>query len=893
MDTTKYKQGLGKYKTYKGKWKGAPLRLSLADDMTDGALDLMEWLRFLRRAKQEKYQVAESFFDFMTEPQLISVADSALDAWFESMAAKVTENKERLKGQLMKREAAVREAQRTPQPSPRLSPSMMSGPNALSKGHQAMAKKMFNRIDANKSHSLDKEEILVLFPPRRGAQIQECLDTSKDNIIGVDEWNRYLRTYKRNAYTDAITSNPADEESALAEADSALDDLFHEMEEGLQSDDAKRLRSIIKQREIEMDEDKALAANPLGGMKVKPSPAARFAMAEKVRSAMGVTNTRYTPSKTLVYQPGAQREFTERGSDFYVSSHNWEQNSRKNIADAMAEDAESTMLTSKSSALRVDARKEAHKVYNDTTNMLIERAKDSSNANKKIEEALQGTDEYKRALEAARAAVADMFELDAEALEEVSFCKEQRATRPVGERVKDMVSLALKRRTEELDIESHEEMLALINDTQNQLHNVQMHLSAHLGSKTVAADIDMECAFIAPDVDPAERVEKSEEDGNVSGDANVWVAAKKIPNSNSGLFAAFTKYAKAFPLRGTDLPKFPTFAEIDRNNAYIDGTEFSRFINDYGYTQMLDTTQIAEIFQKYARGEDGQAGSLHFEEFKCVVKKIKEVHSTEKKAWGNKVPEPTPFVPARKTALTMEELVFEGTMKKMLPKRPHLHEKAYVPINQPLMWKKEVRDLIDSVKGQETEANRIVKKAKKFVEKRRFEDEMGRKNLLSALHKKQNATSDLLSKLNKEKQIAYQNYEKDLAEQEEVERRIAAVEDYLGVAVVRLQKRSQRPSSERGRDPAEWALDEEVRELRWELHELGNTHKKLAASINKLGKLILNLDNDCKDKELAMDLDQKCVEKIQARLLEVGNTPADEGAYDQDEDSEMAELGYN
>ena len=90
-------------------------------------------------------------------------------------------------------------------------------------------------------------------------------------------------------------------------------------------------------------------------------------------------------------------------------------------------------------------------------------------------------------------------------------------------------------------------------------------------------------------------------------------------------------------------------------------------------------------------------------------------------------------------------------------------------------------------------------------------------------------------------------------------------------------------------------MDEEVRELRWELHELGNTHKKLAKSIHKLGKLILKLDNDCKDKEMAMDLDQKCVEKVQARLLEVGNSPTMEAGVfaEDDEAAEMAELGYD
>ena len=47
--------------------------------MTDGALDLMEWLRFLRKVKFEKYTVAETFFDFMTEAQWIKVTRRRLD----------------------------------------------------------------------------------------------------------------------------------------------------------------------------------------------------------------------------------------------------------------------------------------------------------------------------------------------------------------------------------------------------------------------------------------------------------------------------------------------------------------------------------------------------------------------------------------------------------------------------------------------------------------------------------------------------------------------------------------------------------------------------------------------------------------------------------------------
>merc|ERR1712227_281132 len=113
----------------------------------------------------------------------------------------------------------------------------------------------------------------------------------------------------------------------------------------------------------------------------------------------------------------------------------------------MAEDVEANCLIERSVKDRGIYRAAAHAVYNDSTNMLKERVKDSFNANTKIEKSLQGTEGYVRSLEEAREAVTTMFELDAEALEEIKFCKEKRSSRPVAERVRDEVSLALKRRT--------------------------------------------------------------------------------------------------------------------------------------------------------------------------------------------------------------------------------------------------------------------------------------------------------------------------------------------------------------------------------------------------------------------------------------------------------------
>jgi len=298
---------------------------------------------------------------------------------------------------------------------------------------------------------------------------------------------------------------------------------------------------------------------------------------------------------------------------------------------------------------------------------------------------------------------------------------------------------------------------------------------------------------------------------------------------------------------------------------------------------MLDRDQIAEIFQRNARLQDGQAGSLHFEEFLVVVKEVRQEHAKEKQAWGNEVPEPTPFRPARKTALTMGEFLFESSLMSQVPKPPHLHDQVYIPIHQPVMWKKEVRELCDSVKGHQAEADRICKKAKNFVEKRRYEDTEGRRRILGALYKKMNSTADLIAKLTKQKEVASADHEKDNAEKDEVEQRIAAVEDYLGVAISRLQQRLKRPDSERGRDPAEWALDEEVRELRWELHQLASTHKKLEASIDRLEKLILELDRDITEKSTAMDLDQQCLEKTQARLMEKGEDQAEEEPEEEPE----------
>merc|ERR1712185_329337 len=110
--------------------------------------------------------------------------------------------------------------------------------------------------------------------------------------------------------------------------------------------------------------------------------------------------------------------------------------------------------------------------------------------------------------------------------------------------------------------------------------------------------------------------------------------------------------------------------------------------------------------------------------------------------------------------------------------------------------------------------------------------------LINALNKKQRATQDIIDKLHHQKEVACSDHAKDVQEKEDVEDRILNTEEYLSIAVMRLQQRAKRPDSERGRDPSEWALDEEVRELRWELHQLGITHKKLEANIDRLEKLI-------------------------------------------------------
>jgi len=895
MDPGKYKQGFDVYKE-RGMWKTKPLKADLRDGMADGSLDLMEWLRFLRKAKTEKVQVTRQLYPLFTEEQAIFVADSAVNHWFLSMQERIQNNKIEKRKQMVKREEALKEAQRTPQPSPRLSPSMMAGPNALSANQTKRAAALFKRIDADKSGHLSRDEVLVLFTPERAKEVMQELDSDNDGGVGLDEWHRFLRTHKRTIYTNAITDSPQDEEGAIQKSDEGIDAFFEEMKEGLKSDAAKKMRIDIMHRNQEMDEDSKKLANPLGGLELAPSRAISKMRAEEFQAKHRIVNTRFTPDKKLVYRPNAAKQYSERGSDFYGSQANWSHSSRRNIAEAIAEDTEAKILQKQSSNNRAMYRAAAHKVYNDTTHMLEERVKDSTNANTKIEAAMQGTEGYVRGLEAAREAVATMFELDAEALEEISFCKQKRASRPVAERIKDQVSLSLKRRTEELDIESHESMLKQIDDTQKALWRAREYLSQQLGSKVVAADIDGEAAGLKPETDPAPPVEREMVEANVTDSSNVWAKpwdkCKRLPKSEKGKFAVFQKYAKAYPLRGTGLPSAPTFAEILENNSYIDQTEFGNFVLDYGFSQMLDQNQIAEIFQRNARGTDGQAGSLHFEEFEEVVKEVQKMHEAEKKDWGaEKTPAPTPFRPARKTALTMDQVLFESHVKERLPKQAHLHDKVYIPVHQPIMWKKEVRELCDSVKGHQTEADRVCKKALKFVDKRKFDDELGRKRILAALHKKQNATMDLVAKLQKQKDVACADHEQDVEEKHEVEERIMAVEEYLSIAIVRLQDRTKRPDSERGRDPAEWALDEEVRELRWELHQLGNTHKKLENNIDKLEKLILSLDRDISDKTTAMNLDQECVEKVQRRLLEVGEEQVEEEvqAVEAAEDEEEEE----
>lgn len=749
----------------------------------------------------------------------------------------------------------------------------------LSSEQDKRAKQVFKMIDANKSGVLDLDEITVLFETEEEAfEIKMQIDTDGSGEVSLSEWLRFLRNHKRLTYDESKLENPQDEAGAVDACNAEVQGLLDKMAGGAQSDAAKRLRSVNRRRDIEMNAELKMLDNPLGGLDLQPSPAVRKARAEHFIAEHHITDTRFTPEKKLVYHPCAQKEYSERSTDLYGSVGNWRQLSTKSMADTVAEDIVTETTIAKSEVDRTDFRNAAHVVYNDTTKMLSERVKDSINANKKIEKALQSTEGHVRALEEAREAVTTMFELDAEALEEVKFCKERRAGRPVAERVRDEASLSLKRRTEELDIESHEQMLTKIDKTQKALWRAREFLSQHLGSKVVAADIDQQAASMMPDTDPApppeeEDVEEDYRDPTKQDPNNVWKQPTpkcKMPKSTKGMFALFQKYAKAYPLRGTGLPSAATFAEILENNSYIDQTEYARFVADYGYNQMLDQDQIAEIFQHNARKEDGDAGSLHFEEFCLVTKEVIKMHEQEKEAWSNEKPEPMPFRSARKTALTMQQVVLESHLKAQVAKPVHLHDKVYIPVHQPVMWKKEVRELCDSVKGHQAEADRVSKKAKFFVDKRRYEDEQGRKRILGALYKKQNATADLIAKLMNQKEVASNDHAKDMAEKEEVENRIAAVEDYLSVAVARLQQRTKRPDSERGRDPAEWALDEEVRELRWELHQLATTHKKLETNIDRLEKLILELDRDITDKSTALDIDQACVDKVQARLMERG-----------------------
>jgi hypothetical protein len=875
MDPAKYKQGFEKYKDERGFWMSTPVQVSLVDALADNFVDLMEWLRYLRKAKVEKVQAAEAYYDFMTETQAIAAADASIDYWLEEMANKVALNKERRRAEFQKQEQALQEALRTPKvQSPALGAVATTKPDELSDDQKTKSGKLFKMFDFNKSASLDPVEILGLFSTdARAAEMLKLIDTNSDFSVGIDEWHRFLKKYKRETYDAALLEDSTNEAGAATKADELLAALFEEMKAGFHSEKSKLMRAEVRKRDEWMDADARAHANPLGGLELKKSDAVKKREAQLHTLKTSTVNARYTPDKKLVYHARTEKEFSERGSDFYGSVANWYHNASRNYADTEAEASEANVLQIRGVTERDQCRAAAHKVYNNTTMMLKERVKDSRNANDKIDKALKGTEGYLRNLEEARGSVAAMFELDAEALEEIQFCKEKRSSRPVSERIKDQVSLALKRRTEELDIESHEAMLKQIDETQEALLRAREFLTQHLGSKMVAADIDDEAACMLPGVDPAqpeEEVVPAKKKAEPSK-TNVWVKPKKWPKSQTSKFATFQKYAKAYPLRGTGLPHAPTFAEIRENNSFVDQTEFARFVLDYGFEQMLDQNQIAEIFQRNARKEDGQAGSLGFEEFVEVVEEVKRAHEGEKKDWGNTAPEPQPFRPARKTALTMKEVVLVKEHKP--PMQQRLHDKVYIPIHQPIMWKKEVRDICDSVKGHQAEADRVFRKAYKFVHKRRYDDHMGRKDIIAALRTKMNATADIIDKLKSQKDHAVEQHQKDMTEKEEVEQRIGAIEEYLSVAISRLQHRCRRPDSERGRDPAEWALDEEIRELRWELQQLASTHKKLEANLDKLEKLILQLDRDITDKSTARNLDEECLTKIKAKveILEKGD----------------------
>jgi len=143
-------------------------------------------------------------------------------------------------------------------------------------------------------------------------------------------------------------------------------------------------------------------------------------------------------------------------------------------------------------------------------------------------------------------------------------------------------------------------------------------------------------------------------------------------------------------------------------------------------------------------------------------------------------------------------------------------------------------------------------------------EEEGRQRTLYALQARIDATGKVAAELkagieSTDNQIAAGEDEKLYLAQA-----IADKEPALDLAKSRLSARVSRPGIERVRDVAERALEAEVQDLTRSIQELALSRERVIANLARLRAAREHLSQDLADKEVGIQIDSHCYQKVQS-----------------------------
>jgi len=882
IDSSLYKTKFEHYTTADGEQVVREQRVELAGS-SDGRIDLPEWLQYLRKVKQEKVQDMLKHPMFTPEQSIIA-ANKGIDKWFRNMMADLRVWQSYRKDNAREEKALKREEELMAKTEILLNSPRSQSKSELSNlndGERKQGIGLFRKMDIDKSGLLELEEISCIFPSEaRARKLHRQIDTDGSGSVGLDEWCNFLRKLKRDAVTVSLSEHPANITKAKEAGSDALTSLYREVTTGLESDKVLEARRQITVRNREMDADTRRLMNPLSvdsTLKLQPSDAARRKRAEIQGVKKGQINLHYTPERKLVYDPSSAYPYSKaEGGGAPSCITDWDNRATKGSNHAEFLDSAAQLIVKHATEVRQHSMDVTHELYTSSTEAINVRVADCHHAQSHLYRGLAVCEDALTEVTQAAETVTEIFEQEADALDEIVYLKQTRALRPDSERVYDDATLAIKHREEELDPANHEIMLGKLDKLRRSLRRLQKKLNYELGTKLVGNEVDLQALSIEPGAGGSEtsktdseiELNRSTASRGLSHfqeselDTDDGTKLVTLPRDKYALFHQFSKNQK---LRGTALPSTPSFEQVSAYGSLMDPAEYMEFVRHFRLDQLLDLTKLMHIFHSNCLQAKTHMNVIEFE---SCVPQLETAARAAQKQWALERPEPKKFQsPTKETSLTVVQL--QNKLKEPTNRPAPLHETQALPLVEPVSWKKNLRGLGDDTVRLAKEATRLLDKANEFVAEHRLKDVEGRNKMIAAISKKVNLISDQIASQNVAIDQTESDMQADAKEMVNVEMRQSAVDDFLTVALARLEKRVERPIEEQARDPAHYALELEIRQARAEMAKLNADHVRLSRSVIDLAKLKKRLEVEVQDKEEAVKLENECVTRLSVHLVKI------------------------